>query len=53
MRDHAHGSESRGQTRPGSSRHLPHGAGMILAVIAWCLLLVGIVAGVALERWVM
>ncbi|MBR9764115.1 MAG: hypothetical protein GYB53_11475 [Rhodobacteraceae bacterium] len=53
MRDHAPGPESTAQSRPGSSRHFPYGAGMILAVVAWGLLLVGIVAGVTLERWVL
>lgn len=34
-------------------RELPDGAVVVLAVIAWMILIAGIVAGVALERWVL
>ena len=34
-------------------RELPDGAGVVLAVIPWMILIAGIVAGAALERWVL
>lgn len=34
-------------------RRLPDGSGVVLAVIAWMILIAGIIAGVALERWVL
>ncbi|MBR9766468.1 MAG: hypothetical protein GYB53_23865 [Rhodobacteraceae bacterium] len=53
MRDHAPQPESHQLPRHGAGRHLPHGAGMILAVIGWGLLLIGIVSGILIERWVL
>ena len=40
-------------TRRGSGRALIDGAGITLVLIGWALFLAGILAGVALERWVL